>query len=261
MDAIKQMCAHRSIRKYKPDPVPDDALNRIVEAALRASSSGNMQTISVIVTKDAERRKTLWDLHLKQDMILQAPLLLTFCADWNRMNKWCLSRDAAPGFDNFLCYMVAAGDAFIASQNAALAAESLGLGICYMGTTLCNAPALAKFFRCPKDVVPVTTLVVGYPDEDPPVRDRLPVAAIVHHETYKDYDADAIATIYKEREVAGWNRYKSFPQLFEKVKAAGVKNLAQIYTQVKYTKKENESFSEGLLTLLREKGFIPAERA
>ena len=101
MNTFDLIISHRSIRKYKSDPIEDETLNRILEAASRASSSGNMQTYSIIITKSYEKRKKLWELHYKQDMILQAPVLLTFCADWNRMNKWCRLRDAEPGYDNF----------------------------------------------------------------------------------------------------------------------------------------------------------------
>ncbi|OHB76582.1 MAG: NADPH-dependent oxidoreductase [Planctomycetes bacterium RBG_16_59_8] len=259
MNVLEQIAAHRSIRTYKSDAVPDDAFRHIVESALRSSSSGNMQTFSIIATRDAERRKKLCELHFDQGMVLEAPLLLTFCADWNRMNRWCRNRDAEPGFDNFLCYMVAAGDAFIASQNSALAAESLGLGICYMGTTLCNTRKIAEFLRCPQDVIPVTTLVVGYPAEDPPTRDRLPLSAILHEEEYRDYTDRDIDRLYRQRETEGWKRYQSFPQLFKKAQEAGATNLAQIYTIAKYTQKDNVVFSRDLLALIDEKGFMNHE--
>ncbi|MBI2264776.1 MAG: nitroreductase family protein [Armatimonadetes bacterium] len=257
-ETLRQITSHRSIRKYKTDPVSDDVQSRICRAALRASSSGNMQTLSIIVSRDPERKKQLWELHFRQDMILQAPLLLTFCADWNRMNHWCRMSDADPGFDNFLCFMVAVGDAFIAAQNAALAAESFGLGICFMGTTLRSAKELARFFSCPEGVVPVTTLVAGYPDEDPPLRDRLPASGIVHQERYRDYDDTEIRAVYETRERDGWNRYMSANHLAEKVKALGAQNLAQIYTKVKYPKEYNEMFSKDLLDVISEKGFMPS---
>lgn len=251
LDAIR---AHRSIRKYRSTPMPPANLERILEAATRASSSGNMQTYSIVVTKDAERRAALWEMHFKQDMIKQAPVLLTFCADWNRMVKWCLARDAHPGYDNFLCFLVAFADALIAAQNAALAAESMGYGVCYMGTTLGAVPRLIEFFELPERVFPATTLVVGTPDEDPAPRARLPIEGIVHAERYRDFDDSRITETYRAREVEGWNRYMGFPELAKEILASGVTNLAQVYTDVKYTREENEQISRELLeSLLRQK--------
>ena len=106
LDTLDCILSHRSIRSYKPDPIPDEVLDEILHAATRGSSSGNMQTYSVIVTKDAERRAKLWEFHFEQDMIKEAPVLLTFCTDWNRMNKWCRASDAEPGYENFLCFLV-----------------------------------------------------------------------------------------------------------------------------------------------------------
>lgn len=248
--------AHRSIRKYRSTPIPDADLDRILDAATRASSSGNMQTYSIVVTKDAERRAALWKMHFKQDMIKQAPVLLTFCADWNRMVKWCLARDARPGYDNLLCFLVAFADALIAAQNAALAAESMGYGVCYMGTTLGAVPRLIDFFGLPERVFPATTLVVGTPDEDPAPRARLPMAGVVHAERYEDFDDVRITETYHSREVEGWNRYMSFPDLAKKILASGVTNLAQVYTDVKYTREENELISREILESLERQGFL-----
>jgi nitroreductase len=246
---------HRSIRSYAPTPIADNQLDAILHAATRASSSGNMQTYSIIVTKDADARRKLWEFHFEQDMINQAPVLLTFCADWNRMIHWCNISDADPGYDNFLCFVVAAADAFIAAQNAAAAAESLGLGICYMGTTLCCAHKLIEFFECPKYVMPVTTLVVGQPNEDPELRARLPIESIVHSEKYEAFDDSRIRATYEKRETEGWKRYEAFPEMAERMKSSGVKNLAQVYTQLKYTRDNNQRFSRDLIEALEKQGF------
>lgn len=256
MDTYDQICAHRSIRKYRNTPIPKDDIDQIIHAATRASTSGNIQPYSIIVTKDLESRTELYNLHFQQEMILQAPLLLTFCTDWNRMTQWCELNDAKPSWDNFLCFLVGTGDVFIAAQNAALTAESFGLGICYMGTTLNNAPKLAEYFNCPKGVVPITTLVIGYPDEDVELRERLPIEGIVHKEKYRGYDDDAIVEIYEDKEEEGWNRYMSHPDLKTKIMKSGVKNLAQVYTDVKYKKDENKDASSAFLELLQEKGYL-----
>jgi len=252
---IQVLNAHRSIRSYRPDPILESVLDEILHAATRASSSGNMQTYSIIVTRDAERRARLWELHFHQDMIRQAPVLLTFCCDWRRMIHWCELSDAAPGYDNFLCFLVGAADALIAAQNAAIAAESHDLGICYMGTTLNRAPKLIEFFDLPRHVFPVTTLVIGYPNESPGVRARLPIESIVHHERYEAFDDARIRTTYHDRESEGWARYMSFPELAERMQKSGVQNLAQVYTQLKYTGRNNRECSRELVAALQRQGF------
>ena len=261
MDFLEMIAAHRSIRRYRPDPIPDADLDAVLHAATRASSSGNMQTYSIIVTKDAERRAALWKMHFEQDMIREAPLLLTFVVDWNRMNTWCRARDADPGYDNFLCFLVGFADALIAAQNAALAAEALGYGICYMGTTICATPELCEFFDLPEGVFPATTLVVGKPAEDPETRARLPVDSIVHEERYRGFDDERIAETYRHRETEGWNRYMSFPDLARDIRESGVENLAQVYTIVKYTRDANRRFSKDLLEGLDRHGFLNHDEA
>jgi nitroreductase len=239
---------HRTIRKYKSDPIPDNILEKILEAGFRASTTGNMQVYSVIVTKDIANKKQLCSLHFNQKMVEEAPVILSFFADFNRFNKWCEQRQAEPGFDNFLSFFTAAIDALLVAQNVAIAAESFGLGICYLGTTTYQADKLIDFFKCPKGVVPITTLVVGYPDEKPELTDRLPYNGIVHYETYKDYTSESIDTIYKMKE--------SLLQTKELLEVNQLETLAQIFTQKRYTKKDNILFSKIFLNAIQKQGFM-----
>jgi nitroreductase len=163
MTAIDVIHQHRSIREYETDPVPDDLLTEILEAGIRASSSGNMQTYSIVVTRDRGLREQLYEPHLEQSMVLDAPVLLTFCADFRRMRRWLRLSDAPDNFDNFMSFMIAAIDAILVSQNVALAAESKGLGICYMGTTLANCQQVGRILQLPHNVVPVVGFSLGYP--------------------------------------------------------------------------------------------------
>ena len=177
--------SHRSIRSYLEKEIPAEVVERILNAALRASSSGNMQSFSIIVTTDPELKKQLLEPHFNQSMVTAAPALLTFCADFHRMRQWLEISEAPANFDNFMSFMIASIDATLASQNAALAAESEGLGVCYLGTTLASCDRIAKILKCPENVVPVVGFTMGYPAEIPALRDRLPVNAITHRETYQ----------------------------------------------------------------------------
>jgi nitroreductase len=245
---INTLLEHRTIRSYKSEPLTDEILNTILEAGFRASTTGNMQVYSVIVTRDAEKRKELCKLHFGQKMVEQAPVLLTFCADFNRFNKWCLQRDAEPAYDNFLSFFTAAIDALLVAQNVCVAAESLGLGICYLGTTTYQADKLIDFFNLPAGVVPITTVVVGYPDESPEKADRLPAEGIVHYETYRDYTADEIDRIYKEKE--------NLPLTARLILENNLENLAQIFVHKRYTKKDNLHFSMVFLDAINDQDFM-----
>ena len=113
---------HRTIRKYTSDPIPDKILHYILEAGTRASTTGNMQVYSIVVTTGEAIKEELAPCHFNQPMVKEAPVVLTFCADFNRFSKWCRLRKAEPGYDNFLSFMTAAIDALLVAQNVCVAA-------------------------------------------------------------------------------------------------------------------------------------------
>jgi nitroreductase len=245
---IETIFNHRSIRKYRDIPVEDRVLEQVLRAGVRASTTGNMQVYSIIVTTDKALRERLWEIHFKQDMVLEAPVHLTFCADFNRFNTWCRMREAEPGYDNFLSFFTAAIDALLAAQNVVLEAEAHGLGICYLGTATYMADRIVELLHLPRGVVPVTCIAMGYPDENPPLRDRLPLEAVVHREVYEDYPAEKIDRIYRERE---WNE-----ETAELLRENNKKTLAQVFTDNRYTRKDNELFSNSFLGVIRQQGFL-----
>ena len=239
---------HKSIRKYKNTPVQDKDLNEILEAGTRASTTGNMQIYSIIVTRDEEMKKHLAPTHFNQPMAIQAPVLLTFCADINRFNKWCEARNAEPGYDNFLWFTNAVIDAMLVAQNCCIAAEDKGLGICYLGTTTYTADKIIEILNLPKGVIPITTVVMGYADENPCLTDRLPLEAVVHYETYKDYTPADIDKLYAEKE-----NLESTKKLLEENKK---ETLAQIFTDNRYKKADNLHFSKVFFDVLKKQGFF-----
>jgi nitroreductase len=239
---------HRTIRKYTDKQIEPKLLTQLLESACRASNTGNMQAYSVVVTTDSTIKDLLSPAHFDQPMLKNASAVLTFCADFNRFSKWCELRNAVPGFDNFQSFMAAAIDALIAAQTFCIAAESVGLGICYLGTTTYNAQEIITALNLPKLVVPVTTITVGYPADMPDQTDRLPLASVVHHETYKDFTAEDINSLYAEKENSEF--YKQFVAENKK------ETLAQVFTDIRYSKKNNEFFSEKFMDALKVQGFM-----
>lgn len=245
---INAILKHRSIRKYKSTPIAPDVLDEILEAGIRASNTGNMQVYSMVVTTDNALKEKLWEQHFKQDMVKQAPVVITFCTDFNRFNKWCEQNKAEPGYDNFLSFYTGSVDAVIAAQNVAIEAENKGLGVCYLGTTNYTTDKIIDILNLPKAVVPVTTLVIGYPDENPPLTDRLPAEAVVHRETYQDFDSEKIDQVYNERDNS-----EETKQLLAENKT---ETLAQVFTKYRYTKENNINFSKSLLNTIEKQGFM-----
>ena len=180
------LAKHRSIRKFRSEPIAPEVLQDMLEAASRASTCGNMQLYSLIVTQSRELREALAPCHFNQPMVTQAPCVITVCADVHRFSMWCEQRDAEPCYDNFAWFLNGVTDALLAAQNLCVEAEAHGLGICYLGTTIYTAEEIARILDLPK-VIPVTTIVVGHPDESPELTDRLPLDAVVHCEKYRHY--------------------------------------------------------------------------
>ena len=244
MESIKN---RRTIRKYKQDDVPAALLNELLEESFRASTMGNMQLYSVVVTRDAEMKSRLAPAHFNQPMVTSAPVVLTFCADFNRFSKWCEQRKAVPGYDNFISFLNAATDALLVTQNFCTLAEEAGLGICYLGTTIYNPDQIIDLLELPELVVPVATITVGYPDECPEQPDRLPVQGIIHEEKYQDYTPSMIDQIYAYKE--------ALPENEHFVEINHTETLAQIFTDIRYKKADNEFMSEGLKKVLKRQGF------
>ncbi len=256
MDVLHALHQHRSIREYHPDKIEPELLNEILSAGIRASSSGNMQSYSIIITQDHALKQALYEPHMQQNMVVDAPVLITFCADFRRMRKWLRLSHAPMNFDNFMSFMIGAIDATLVSQNVALAAEAKGLGVCYMGSTLANCDKIGELLKLPEGVVPVVGFSLGYAAETPALRDRLPIESLVHYETYHDHSDEEIQQIYAERETAGWARYVSYPNLKAMIEQSDVENLAQIYTKLKYTQESHIEFSQTVLRYLENQGFM-----
>lgn len=239
---------HKTVRQYTNEPVSPALLETLLDSAAQSSNTGNMQSYSVVVTTQAELKQKLAPAHFNQPMVTKAPVVLTFCADFRRFSDWCILNNAAPGYGNFESFISAAVDAVIFAQSFALAAESQGLGICYLGTTTYNAQEIIEALELPQLVIPVTTITLGYPVEELPLTDRLPLRSVVHFEKYQDYSPEEIKSLHQEKE--SLEIYKKFVTENKK------ESLAQVFTDIRYTKVNNEFFSEKYLNALKQQGFL-----
>ena len=245
---MKAITTRRTIRKYAEREVSEVLLNRLFSEAARTQTMGNLQLYSVVVTRSAEMKEKLSPAHFNQPMVKLAPVVLTVCADFNRTSVWARQRKAIPGYDNFLSFINAATDALLFTQTLCNLMDEEGLGYCYLGTTVYMPQMIIDTLQLPKLVMPVATLTVGWPAEEPPLSDRLPNASFVHSATYHAYTPADIDTFYHEKESLPENRH--FCEINQK------ETLAQIFTDIRYTKKDNEAMSAGLLEALKHQGFL-----
>lgn len=245
---MKNLETRRSIRKYADKPVSEELLNRLMSQAARTQTMGNLQLYSVVITRSQEMKERLAPAHFNQPMVKEAPVVLTICADFNRTSQWARCRKAEPGYDNLLSFQNAAIDALLYTQTLCNLMDEEGLGYCYLGTTVYMPQMIIDTLNLPKLVMPIATITVGWPAEEPPLSDRLPLESFVHNETYKDYTPEDIDTYYIYKEQLPENRH--FVEINQK------ETLAQVFTDIRYTKKDNEAMSAGLLQTLKQQGFL-----
>ena len=245
---MKSIITRKTIRKYSDKPVSDELLDRMLAEAMRTQTMGNLQLYSVVVTRSDEMKRKLAPAHFNQPMVTEAPVVLTVCADFNRTTKWAECRKAHPGYDNILSFLNAATDALLYTQTFCNLADEEGLGYCYLCTTVYNPQMIIDTLQLPRLVMPVATITLGWPDENPPLTDRLPLRSIVHSETYTDYTPQTIDEYYAPKE--------NLPENQEFLKINNKETLAQIFTDIRYTREANEAMSATMLEALRKQGFM-----
>ena len=245
---MKSIQNRTSIRKYSSREVSDELLNRLLEEAERTPTMGNLQLYSVVITRSEEGKKALAPAHFNQPMVTGAPVVLTICADYRRTTLWAENRKAHPGYDNILSFMNAATDALLFTQTFCNLAEEEGLGTCFLGTTVYMPQMIIDTLKLPKLVMPVATIPLGWPDEQPALSERLPLRSIIHQEAYEDYTPEKIDDFYAEKENLEVNK--------EFVRINHVETLAQVFTDIRYTKKDCEAMSKGFLDALKNQGFL-----
>jgi FMN reductase [NAD(P)H] len=245
---MKSVMERRTVRRYAQREVSEELLNKLLAAAERTPTMGNLQLYSVVVTRSEEMKAKLAPAHFNQPMVTGAPVVLTICADFRRTTRWAEERKATPGYDNILSFLNAATDALLYTQTFTNLAEAEGLGTCFLGTTVYMPQMIIDTLKLPKLVMPVATITLGWPAEEPPLSDRLAAESFVHSETYSDYTPADIDKYYENKEQLPENKH--FVEINRK------ETLAQIFTDIRYTKKDNEAMSEGLLAALKNQGFF-----
>ncbi|MDQ1004292.1 FMN reductase (NADPH) [Neobacillus niacini] len=210
-ETITTILNHRSIRDFKDKPLSDEQIRTIVASAQAASTSSFIQAYSIIGIKDMDKKRKLAEIAGNQEYVAQNGHLFVFCADLSRYELIgeIEGKNVLPSIESTEKFMVALIDASLAAQNAAIAAESMGLGICYIGGIRNNLQAVKELLKTPERVIPLFGMTVGYPDRINDQKPRLPLEHVYHEEEYQqdkkvylrqlqEYN-EMISTYYEQR--------------------------------------------------------------
>ena len=190
---IERLQSHRSIRKFTEQPIDERLLRDLISAGQSAATSSNLQGVSVIRVRNPKTRKAMAELAGGQACVEQAAEFLVFCADLNRAG-WCCEQSGksmAGGMTEH--FIIATVDVALFAQNVVVAAESEGLGICYIGGLRNDPQQVSDLLALPEDVYPVFGLCLGYPDQDPECKPRLPLEAVLMEERYQPVNQALVA--------------------------------------------------------------------
>ena len=238
----------RTVRRFSDRKVSDEMLRAISERAMKAPTTGGMQLYSVVVTRKEPLRTDLAEAHFSQPAAVGAPVIVTVCADLHRFERWCRISGTEPGFENFLSFTSAMLDATIFAQQFCTIAEMEGLGTCYLGTTLWQAPKISELLHLPDHVVPVCGIAVGWPYGEGEATERLPLEALYHTETYTDFSDEEVKELYKVKD--------EYPANRGYVEEHSKPSLAHVFTEVRYPRQMNEEFTASIKSYLERQGLL-----
>ncbi len=190
---IELLQSHRSIRKFTEQPIAESLLRDLISAGQSAATSSNLQGVSVIRVRNPETRKAMAELAGGQTYVQQAAEFLVFCADLHR-SGWCCEQSGNTMADGMTeHFIIATVDVALFAQNVVVAAESEGLGICYIGGLRNDPQQVSDLLALPEYVYPVFGLCLGYPDQDPECKPRLPLEAVLMEEHYQPVNKALVA--------------------------------------------------------------------
>lgn len=184
-EVTKLLKSHRSIRKFTAESISDELIDEIVSCGQAAATSSNVQATTVIRVRDRQKREKLAELAGGQGYVASAGAFLVFCADLLRPKQACELQGGAFSEGMTEHFIIATVDAALAAQNCVIAAESMGLGICYIGGIRNNPQEVSDLLSLPDHVYPVFGMCIGYPDQNSQVKPRLPLKTILKEEGYQ----------------------------------------------------------------------------
>lgn len=253
-ETIESLLNHTSIRRYLDKPIEQEKIDLLLEIGSRAPSAGNLQNYSLLILDDKDKMKRIAK-DAGAPFLTKAPLCIVALVDHFRFHRLCQLNDAPFPFDTADGVFIGMWDAIVALHNIQVAAESLGLGTCYIGLIL--ETDNKEILNLPEYTFAAGMLSIGYPEIKPDLRKRLPVEAIIHKNKYQKPNDKEIMDFYKDW-MANWDRF--YNKLSNEKKKhwnekLGVNNNAQYVTKTVYTKERLEEWSEKILKNIKEAGY------
>jgi nitroreductase len=275
-DLYRLLMKRRSARAFSDQEIPEPWIDELLDAAANSPSGGNMQPFSIIVVREAERRKELAHLVGDQPWVRNAPLSMIFCLDFYRIKKWAeMCQTEFKGESAVNHFLIGYADVMIAAQTVAILAESYGLGSVYIGTIQHEMDKVREFFKIPEFVLPMMLLCVGYPKSIPQHIPKLTRNAIVHKEEYRRSEDDEIRQSFDEKygamdevveeylerafvevlEYDKQDRSNHSEQVKQEMKRLDIKNNAQFLFKVRYPTHVMVQMNQSLLQSFKNAGF------
>lgn len=190
---IDLLKSHRSIRKFTEQAIEPELMEELLTAGQAAATSSFLQGTTIIRVANPETRAKIAELAGGQVYVSKAAEFMVFCADLKRAGNYCEAYEKPFEGDFTEHFIIATVDVALLAQSLVTAAESVGLGICYIGGIRNNPKEVSELLALPKGVYPVFGLCLGYPDQDPEVKPRLPLPVFVKQEVYNEEgDKEAI---------------------------------------------------------------------
>lgn len=206
---INLLTSHASVRKYKDEPISKETVYELVNAGQHAASSHFVQSYSIVHVTDDQTKEQLAELSKNKVQILGAGAVLVFCSDYRRLEKAAELHDESVEYGYAENTLVGAIDVALCAQNIAIASESKGYGICYIGGVR-NAPdEISDLLKLPKGVMPLFAMTIGVPAQENDVKPRLPIEAVLHENEYDDSKYDELLPQYDETMKAYYSQRSS----------------------------------------------------
>ena len=191
---IDLLKSHRSIRKFSDQAIAPELFHDLIKAGQSAATSSFLQGATIVRVVDKRKRNQIAELAGGQRYVESAAEFMVFCADLKRAGNYCDEQGKTFEGDFTEHFIIATVDVALMAQSLVTAAESVGLGICYIGGIRNNPALVTELLELPQGVYPVFGLCLGYPDQDPETKPRLPISVILKQEVYNETgDRDAIA--------------------------------------------------------------------
>jgi nitroreductase len=249
MSGIDHLKNHRSIKRFKTQPIPDDIVQELLATGIRAPNAQNLQQYSLIVcTKPEVIEKIAKPTHLRHNAV---PLIIISIIDTYRLKKWFDMNNAQNHcLSSVTSLFIPFCDALLALHNISIASESLGLGAYYVGAVL--ELNIHDIFDCPENTFPVGMLCIGYPDEKRGLSSRLPLESVVHYNKYKKPKKEEMLSYYKIRD-SEWEHIP--PDQKKEYQSIGIENIAQLFARYQWNKESLKERNNKLISNLKRYGY------